>query len=66
MNISINGDRKSVPDGATLARILELFNIVAATIIVEHNGAIIHPDFFAGTPLSDGDQLEFIRFVGGG
>ena len=34
MDISINGDRNSVPDGVTLARILELFNIVAATIVV--------------------------------
>ncbi len=66
MNISINGDRKSVPDGATLAWILELFNIVAATIVVEHNGVIVPPDSFTGAPLADGDQLEFIRFVGGG
>jgi sulfur carrier protein len=66
MNISINGDRKSVPDGATLARILELFNIVAATIVVEHNGVIVPSDSFTGPPLSEGDQLEFIRFVGGG
>jgi sulfur carrier protein len=66
MNISINGDRKSVPEGATLAGILELFDIVAATIVVEHNGVIVPPDSFTVASLADGDQLEFIRFVGGG
>jgi sulfur carrier protein len=66
MNITINGALKSVPDGATLARILELFNIVVATIIVEHNGVIVSPDSFTCSLLTEGDQLEFIRFVGGG
>jgi sulfur carrier protein len=66
MNITINGEQKTVPDSATVAEILELFKIVAATIVVEHNGAIIQPDSYAGSSLAEGDRLEFIRFVGGG
>lgn len=66
MNISINGEQKTVPDRTTVAEIIELLKIVAVTIVVEHNGKIIQPESYAGSLLAEGDQLEFIRFVGGG
>jgi len=66
MNITINGEQKTVPDHITVTEVLELFKIVTATIVVEHNGAIIQPDSYAGSYLAEGDRLEFIRLVGGG
>ena len=66
MNIVLNGENTSLSDGLTIAQLLELHTVLAATIVVELNGIIIQPDLYAGSCLIDGDRLEFIRFVGGG
>jgi sulfur carrier protein len=66
MNIILNGESKTVPDNATITETLQLFNIVAETVVVEHNGTIIQPDVYSSSRLAEEDRLEFIRFVGGG
>ncbi len=66
MNIRINGEQKTVPDGATVEEILALFDIVTESVVVEHNEVILQPDLYDGSCLSEGDRLELIRFVGGG
>jgi sulfur carrier protein len=66
MNIIVNGERKSVSAGITIAQLLDLYKIVPATVVTEFNGLIVLPDTYAGSCLSEGDRLEFIRFVGGG
>ncbi len=66
MNISINGEPKTVPDNATVAGIVEHLLIVPSAIVIEHNGVIIPPDSYADNRLAEGDRLELIRFVGGG
>ena len=66
MNIIINGEPKTVPDQATVAEILQTFKIVSETIVVEYNGTILQQHLYEGSHLTEGDRLEFIRFVGGG
>jgi len=36
------------------------------SIVVEHNRKILYKDMFKHTILEDGNELELIRFVGGG
>jgi thiamine biosynthesis protein ThiS len=66
MNIILNGEQKTVSAGITIAQLLDLFNIVPATIVAELNEAMVLPDMYSSSCLSEGDRLEFIRFVGGG
>jgi thiamine biosynthesis protein ThiS len=66
MNIEINGEQKTASVGITIALLLETYKIVPATIVVELNNVIVKPDTYTSSCLSEGDKLEFIRFVGGG
>jgi thiamine biosynthesis protein ThiS len=49
-----------------LAELLEKLDIKAATIVAEIDGQIIERDKFFQTRLNNGQQIELIRFVGGG
>ena len=66
MNIVLNGEQKTVSAGITIARLLDTYKIVPATIVVELNEVIVQPDLYTSCCLAEGDRLEFIRFVGGG
>jgi thiamine biosynthesis protein ThiS len=66
MNLFVNGEQKTVSHGITIAQLLDMYRITPATMVVELNEVIIAPEAYAGSCLSEGDRLEFIRFVGGG
>jgi sulfur carrier protein len=66
--LKINGSEKQFPSGIprTLAELLEQLNINQATVVAEIDGNIIEQNNFAQTPLSNGQNIELIRFMGGG
>ena len=67
--LTINGVQKQFPDGRlpkTVAELLEQMKINAATVVAEIDGEIIHKENFADTALSSGQNIELVRFVGGG
>jgi len=66
--LKINGSEKQFPSGlpGTLAELLEQLSINQATIVAEIDGNIIERRNFAQTSLSNGQNIELIRFVGGG
>ncbi len=66
--LKINGDEKQFPDGIpqTLTELLEHLDINAATVAAEVDGRIIAREDFAQTKLSGGQNIELIRFAGGG
>jgi len=66
--LKINGNEKQFPSGlpGTLAELLEQLSINQATIVAEIDGNIIERGNFDQTPLSNGQNIELIRFVGGG
>lgn len=66
MNITLNGKQKNLPSAHTLTQLLADLELPAKTIVVELNTIIIQPDSYEITKLSEGDQVEIIRFVGGG
>ncbi len=66
MNISINGECRVFSTGATLQHVLNALGMEPARVAVELNGKIVERERFASVLLNDGDQLELIRFVGGG
>ena len=66
--LKINGVEKQFPAGlpATVAELLEQLDIKAATIAAEVDGQIVESKKFAETKLRSGQNIELVRFVGGG
>ncbi len=66
--LKINGRGKRFPDGfpQTLTELLKQLNINTATVVAEIDGKIVAKENFSKTPLSSGQTIELIRFVGGG
>ena len=65
--LRINGEDKqfdSLP--ATLAELLNIMKVDAATVVAEIDGQIIKKDDFNSAKLSTGQKIELIRIVGGG
>ena len=66
MDIVVNGERRTVRDGATVRSLLEELSLPESRVAVERNLAIVWKADFAGTVLGDGDRVEIVTFVGGG
>ena len=65
MIIRVNGKEEST-ETKSLVEYLESKNIDGKTIIIELNEQILKRDELSGVVLNDNDQIEIIRFVGGG
>jgi thiazole synthase/sulfur carrier protein len=66
IEIALNGERRGVPAGSTVADLLAELGRHPRTVAVEHNGAILPRERYAATPLAAGDRLEIVHFVQGG
>lgn len=66
MELTINGERRTVEDGATVLSLLGTLELEKNATVVERNGEIVDRAVYAETVLTDGDTLEVVRFVGGG
>lgn len=64
--ISVNGEPRALPEGATIAALLAELGLDARKIAVERNAAIVPRSTYAQTPLCAGDQIEIVHFIGGG
>jgi sulfur carrier protein len=65
MRISVNGTERTVEARHIAALVAEL-DLDPRKVAVELNMAIVPRSLHAVTPLSDGDRLEIVQFVGGG
>ena len=66
MELTVNGESRTVEDGATILALLEELELEADATVVERNGGIVERAAFGDTLLAEGDTLEIVRFVGGG
>ncbi len=66
MEIIVNGKREPLEDELMLSEFLERKKLAPDTVVVEHNQNIISRDQYGSTLIKDKDQLEILRFVGGG
>ena len=66
MQLTINGERRSVPDPATVAALLDHLALDARAVVVELNRAIVRRPALATTALREDDSVEIVHFVGGG
>jgi sulfur carrier protein len=66
MDLQVNGEPRSVPEGTTVAQLLELLEIRAARVAVEVDAQVVKKADYAARALRPGEQVEIVAFVGGG
>jgi sulfur carrier protein len=66
MEISVNGEKRSVADALSVAELLREMGLEGKRLAVEKNGEIVPKGAHATTPLAAGDRIEIVIAVGGG
>ena len=66
MEIIVNGERRTVGDGATVLSLLRDLSLPESRVAVERNRSLVRKAEFAATALAQDDRLEIVTFVGGG
>ncbi|MEE2567229.1 sulfur carrier protein ThiS [Hyphobacterium marinum] len=66
MQIEVNGETKTVEDGASVAELVDQLGLDARKVAVERNLEIVPKSLYAETALAEGDRIEIVQFVGGG
>ena len=68
MKLTINGQPEEFSNPAiTITELLKLKSVEMPEMVsVEHNGTILNRSDFDATPVKDGDDIEFLYFMGGG
>jgi sulfur carrier protein len=66
MMISLNGESVDPRDAKTIAELIDRFQLPPQSILVEHNGIVVHRHDWPERPLAEGDRIEFVRVVAGG
>src|SRR5258705_12912562 len=66
MNLTINGENRSLAPVESLHALIEQLGMKSDRVAIELNREIVPRDQWAQTPIRDGDRLEIVHFVGGG
>ena len=67
MKITVAGEKKEVADGLTVALLIEQEKVETPQYVtVSVNEEFVDSDAFESTVLKEGDEVEFLYFMGGG
>ena len=67
MKITVSGEKKEVTDGITISTLIEQEQVETPQYVtVSVNEEFIDQDGFDSHVLKDGDEVEFLYFMGGG
>ena len=66
IEIVVNGQPRSAPQGLTLGSLLVFLNVDPARVAVELNRSIVSRKDWDATSIEAGAALEIVQFVGGG
>lgn len=66
MQIHLNGSTRTIAPATTVDGLVRELGIPSASVVIELNRAIVQPGSYATVYLQENDQVEIIRFVGGG
>ncbi len=68
MEISVNGSRRDVPEGATVATLLTLLDVApdARGVAVALDGEVVTRGRWTKTEIADGAQIEVVAALQGG
>jgi len=66
ITITVNGERREVPEGGSVRRLLEHLGVRGDRVAIEMNRHIVHKRDWDATQVVPGAQVEIVEFVGGG
>jgi thiamine biosynthesis protein ThiS len=66
LEIMVNGEPRRLAAPATASDLLHHLGLDPRTVVVEVNRKIVRRPQLGDTPLSHGDAVELVHFVGGG
>ena len=66
MTITINGESREVPDGLSVAALLDHLNMTRDRVALERNMEILPRAQWSATQVQPNDSFEIVHFVGGG
>jgi sulfur carrier protein len=67
MKLTINGDVKEIKDGIVLSELLIIEDVEQPDMVsVQLNDEFLTKDEYPTITLKDGDQINFLYFMGGG
>ena len=66
MQVTANGTSVDLPEGSTIAVLLDRLGLTGRVVAVERNGEPVERRAVATTVLDAGDRCEIVRAVAGG
>ena len=66
MRITANGRARDVPEGLTVAGLVEHLSLPAGSVAVQRNGDALLPGDHGTTTIAEGDEFEIVKAVAGG
>jgi sulfur carrier protein len=66
MQLTINGQKRELAEGATIAELLAELGLDPRMLAVERNLHLVPRGQHAETQLAEGDRVEVVTLVGGG
>ena len=66
VTVQLNGESREVPEGLTVAALLDWLKLPQERVAVEQNLEIVARARWGATPVRAGDRLEVVHLVGGG
>ncbi|MDR2962285.1 MAG: sulfur carrier protein ThiS [Bacteroidales bacterium] len=65
--ITVNGEAQDVTLPLSLPELITLNNVLQPDMVsIQINGEFINRDNFAKTAINEGDEIDFLYFMGGG
>jgi thiamine biosynthesis protein ThiS len=64
--INVNGEKREIVEGLTIAQLLEELDIRPGRVVIELNRDIVSREAYGSAILKEGDAIEIVHFVGGG
>lgn len=66
MVVKINGKSEQIDRGLTVISVLKSKNIRPEMVAIEINGSIVEREDYGTTVLKEGDEVEYLYYMGGG
>ena len=65
--ISVNGKTQEVDTPISIIDLITLNNVAQPSMVsIQLNGQFVNRDDYESTQVSDGDEIDFLYFMGGG
>ena len=66
MQVTVNGEKKELPEGTTVLQLVGILGLNQSRLAVEVNQEIVTKARHGEFVINAGDQIEIVHFVGGG